>query len=131
MFDNPTIKNLSLLLARLPVGIMFAYAGWGKIGGYAGTQKFMESAGVPGSLLPLVIAAEIIFGLMLIVGFKTRYAALALAGFTVVATFLFHLKLSDQVQYLFFVKNMSIAGLLLALVAAGAGAFSMDGKKGE
>lgn len=129
MLNNPMIKNLSLLLARLPVGIMFAYAGWGKIGGYAGTQKFMESAGVPGALLPLVIAAEIVFGLMLIVGFRTRYAALALAGFTVIATLLFHFKLSDQVQFLFFVKNMSIAGLLLALVAAGAGAFSMDGKR--
>jgi putative oxidoreductase len=131
MLDNPTIKNLSLLLARLPVGIMFAYAGWGKISVYANTQKFMESFGVPGALLPLVIAAEIVFGLMLIVGFKTRYAALALAGFTVAASFLFHFKLADMAQYLFFVKNMSIAGLLLALVAAGAGAYSLDGKRGE
>lgn len=131
MFDNPTIKNLSLLIARLPVGIMFALAGWSKIGGYAGTQKFMESAGVPGALLPLVIASELALGLALIAGFKTRWAALGLAGFTLLASFLFHFKLSDQVQFLFFMKNMAITGLLFALVAAGAGAFSVDGKRGE
>lgn len=130
MLNNPMIRDLSLLLARLPVGIMFAYAGWGKIGGYAGTQKYMASAGVPGALLPLVIAAELAFGLMLIVGFKTRWAALALAGFTVIASLLFHFKLSDPVQALFFYKNMSIAGLLLALMVAGAGALSVDGRKG-
>jgi putative oxidoreductase len=131
MLSNPFVKNLTLLVARLPVGFMFAYAGWAKIGGYAGTQKYMESAGVPGLLLPLVIAAELVFGLMLIVGFKARWAALALAGFTVIASLLFHFKLSDPVQSLFFFKNMSIAGLLLVLMVAGAGALSVDGRKGE
>jgi putative oxidoreductase len=131
MLNTPFIRNASLLIARLPVGIMFVMAGWSKIGGYAGTQKFMESASVPGALLPLVIATELVFGLMLLAGFKTRHAALALAGFTLIATFLFHFKLSDQVQFLFFMKNMSITGLLLALVAAGAGAWSVDGNRGE
>lgn len=130
MLSNPLTQNLSLLIARLPVGFMFASAGFQKIGGYSGVQKYMESAGVPGALLPLVIASEIVFGLMLMAGFKTRIAALALAGFTVVASFVFHFKLGDQVQYLFFIKNLSIAGLLMALVAAGAGTYSVDGRKG-
>lgn len=131
MLDTPFVRNSSLLIARLPIGFMFASAGFQKIGGYAGVQKYMDAMGVPGMLLPLVIATELVFGLMLLVGFKTRYAALALAGFTLLATFLFHFKLSDQTQALFFFKNLAIIGGLMALVAAGAGAWSVDGKRGE
>lgn len=129
MFSNPVIRNAALLLARIPVGLMFAIAGWNKIGGFAGTQGYMASAGVPGALLPLVIATELGLGLALLAGFQTRIAALLLAGFTVIATLLFHMKAGDPAQALFFMKNMSIAGLLLALVAAGAGAWSVDGRK--
>lgn len=131
MLSNPLVKNITMLIARLPVGFMFAYAGWTKIGGYSGAAKYMESAGVPALLLPLVIASELVFGLMLIVGFKTRWAAFALAGFTVLSSLLFHFKLSDPIQSLFFFKNMSIAGLLLVLVVAGAGGLSVDGRKSE
>ncbi|MCU0820586.1 MAG: DoxX family protein, partial [Beijerinckiaceae bacterium] len=81
--------------------------------------------------LPLVIITELGFGLALLAGFKTRYAALALAGFTLIATFLFHFNLSDQTQTLFFFKNLAITGGLMAIVGAGAGAFSVDGKLGE
>jgi len=131
MLNTPFIRNASLLLARLPIGFMFASAGFQKIGGYAGVQKYMEAMGVPGALLPLVIITELGFGLALLAGFKTRYAALALAGFTLIATFLFHFNLSDQTQTLFFFKNLAITGGLMAIVGAGAGAFSVDGKLGE
>ncbi len=131
MLNTPFIRNASLLLARLPIGFMFASAGFQKIGGYAGVQKYMEAMGVPGALLPLVIGAEIIFGVMLLAGFKTRYAALALAGFTLIATYFFHFNLADQTQALFFFKNLAITGGLMAIVAAGAGAWSVDGRLGE
>ncbi len=131
MLNTPFIRNTSLLLARLPIGFMFASAGFQKIGGYAGVQKYMDAMGVPGAMLPLVIAAEIGFGLALLAGFKTRYAALALAGFTLIATYFFHFNLADQTQTLFFFKNLAITGGLMALVAAGAGAWSVDGKLGE
>ena len=130
MLNSPAINNLALLIARVLLSVMFIKAGYDKIGGFGGVQKYMDSAGVPGALLPLVILAEIGFGLMVLVGYKTRYAALALAGFTVIASFLFHFKLSDQVQYLFFMKNMAIAGGFLALMVAGAGAHSVDARKG-
>ncbi len=131
MLNTPLVRNASLLLARLPIGFMFASAGFQKIGGYAGVQKYMDAMGVPGALLPLVIAAEIGFGLALLAGFKTRYAALALAGFTLIATYFFHFNLADQTQALFFFKNLAITGGLMAIVAAGAGAWSVDGKLGE
>ncbi|MFM8748623.1 DoxX family protein [Rhabdaerophilum sp.] len=126
MLNTPFIRNASLLLARLPIGFMFASAGFQKIGGYAGVQKYMDAMGVPGALLPLVILAELGFGLMLIVGFQSRYAALALAGFTLLATFIFHFNLGDQTPALFFFKNLAITGGLMAIVGAGAGTWSVD-----
>lgn len=131
MLNSPVVRNTSLLLARLPIGFMFASAGFQKIGGYAGVQKYMDAMGVPGALLPLVIITELGLGLLLIAGFKTRYAALALAGFTLAATYFFHFNLADQTQALFFFKNLAITGGLLAIVGAGAGAWSVDGARGE
>lgn len=131
MLNNPAINNAALLLGRIMLSVMFIKAGYDKIGGFPNVQKYMEGNGVPGMLLPLVIAAEIGLGLMVLVGYRTRLAALGLAGFTVIAALLFHFKLADNVQYLFFMKNMAIAGGFLALMVAGAGAYSMDAKKGE
>ncbi|MCA1953048.1 MAG: DoxX family protein [Hyphomicrobiales bacterium] len=122
----PALSNLILLAARLMLALMFVLSGYSKIGGYAGTQKYMEAFGVPGALLPLVIIVELIGGAMVMVGFQTRLAALALAGFTLAAALLFHFKLADQMQFLLFMKNISVTGGFLALAVAGPGAFSVD-----
>lgn len=129
--STPALQNAALLIARIPLGLMFAHAGWGKIAGFAGTQAYMASAGVPGALLPVVIATELGLGLALLAGFQTRLAAFLLAGFTVFASLLFHLDLGNQVQFMMFTKNIAIAGGLMALVAAGAGAWSVDGQRGN
>lgn len=133
MFNNPAIQNLALLAGRIMLSTMYITAGYSKLTGFSsgGTQKFMESAGVPGLLLPLVILTELGFGLMVLVGFKTRFAAFMLAGFTIIAALLFHFKLADQMQALLFWKNVAVTGGFLALMVAGAGAFSVDGKRGE
>lgn len=111
---------------RILLGGMFAYAGATKITGYAGTAGYMESVGLPGGLLPLVIAFEIIAGLMLIVGWKARATAVLLAGFTGLTALIFHSNLADPVQSLFFFKNLAIAGGLLVIAGLGAGLFSLD-----
>ena len=116
------------VIGRIMLAHIFLLAGINKISGYAGTQGYMEAMGVPGGLLPLVILLEIVGGLALIVGWQTRWASLALAGFTLVAAFLFHFNLSDQMQSILFMKNISITGGLLILAAYGAGAFSVDKK---
>ncbi|MCA0400644.1 MAG: DoxX family protein [Proteobacteria bacterium] len=131
MLNNPAINNLALLAGRVMLSVMFIKAGYDKIGGFAGTQKYMEAFGVPGMLLPLVIVAEIGLGLMVLAGFKTRLAALGLAGFTLIAALIFHRNLMDGTQYLLFMKNIAITGGFLALMVAGAGAYSMDAKQGE
>lgn len=105
----------SLPLARLLMAVLFLVAGLGKIFQYQGTQAYMASAGVPGMLLPLVILLEVGGALALIIGFQLRWVALALAGFTLVSALLFHLQWSDPMQQILFLKNISIAGGLLAL----------------
>ena len=117
------------LAGRLFLGHIFLLAGLNKLGeGYAGTAGYMESMGVPAGLLPLVIATEIVAGLMVIVGFKVKWAAYALVGFTVVASVVFHSNLADQMQMILFMKNLSIMGGLLLLSVHGAGRFSIDSK---
>ena len=114
-------------VGRLLLGGFFALAGFNKIGGYAGTQGYMEAFGIPGALLPLVIALEIGGGLALIAGWQTRLVAFLLAGFCVVSAVIFHADTADQVQRILFMKNFAIAGGLLMLVALGPGRAALEG----
>lgn len=124
------MNNAIVLVARLLLAHIFLISGIGKLGaGYAGTQGYMESMGVPGMLLPLVIALEIGGSLALIAGFCTRWAALALAGFCVAAALLFHRNFGDQIQMIMFMKNFTMAGGMLMLYVHGAGAWSVDAKR--
>lgn len=104
-------------------------AGINKIGaGFAGTAGYMTKMGVPGDLLPAVIALEIVGGLMVIVGYKVKLAAYALAAFTIVAGAIFHSDFSNQMQSIMFMKNLAITGGFLLLAANGSGALSLDKK---
>jgi putative oxidoreductase len=123
-----TIQNLAAPIGRVLLALMFLVAGLNKISGYAGMQGYMESMGVPGMLLPLVIALEIAGGLALMLGWHTRLTAFLLAGFTLLATAIFHSNLGDQTQMLFFMKNLSITGGLLLVVSHGAGPYSIDNR---
>lgn len=117
------------LAARVLLGHIFLMAGLSKLGSsYAGTAGYMESMGVPGALLPLVIILEIVGGLMVIIGFKVKWASYALAGFTILAGVIFHANFADQMQMILFMKNLSISGGLLLLSVHGAGLLSVDSK---
>ena len=117
-------------LGRLGLSLIFIIAGWGKIAAYAGTQQYMESAGVPGLLLPLVIAIELGGGIAILLGAFTRWVALAMAVFSIVAAVLFHLPhFSDPDQAIHFWKNVAMAGGFCVLAAHGAGAYSIDAKR--
>ncbi len=123
-----TWENTAELAGRVLLAAMFLLAGIGKISGYAGTQAYMGSMGVPGGLLPLVIALEVLGAIAIIVGYRTRLVAAALAGFTLAAGFLFHGG-ADQMQQILLLKNVAITGAFLLLVARGAGAWSMDARQ--
>lgn len=121
------IQNISTVAGRVLLSAIFINAGVSKLGaGYAGTETYMNSVGVPGVLLPLVIATEILAGLAVLIGFQTRIAAFLLAGFTLLAAVLFHFDFADQMQSIQFMKNLAIAGGLLTVVAHGGGALSLD-----
>lgn len=115
------------LAGRIALVALFLWAGIGKLGvGYDGAQGYMESQGVPGALLPLVIALEIGGAIAVIIGWQTRLFALAFVGFSVSAALLFHLDFNNQLQTILFMKNIAIAGGFLLLCRAGAGRFSID-----
>lgn len=127
------INDFLLLAARVLLAVMFVSAGWSKIGGFEGTVGYINSVGLPFAELAAVgtIALEIMAGLAIIAGFQIRWAALALAGFTLLAAILFHnywAMPAEQayMQQLMFMKNLSIAGGLLALSVVGAGKYSMQ-----
>ena len=123
-----TLQSIAAPVARILLSFMFVMYGINKISGYAGTQGYMEAMGVPGVLLPLVIALEIVGGLAVMLGWQTRIAAFLLAGFTLVSALIFHNNFGDQTQMIMFMKNVSIAGGFLMIVALGAGAFSLDNR---
>ena len=124
-----TTQNFVELLGRVLLSALFLIAGLGKIGGYAATQGYMEAMGVPGALLPLVIALEVGGALAIIVGWRTRLIAFLLAGFSIVSALVFHNALGDQVQFVMLMKNFAIAGAFLLLVARGAGDWSLDARR--
>ncbi|MDP3109125.1 DoxX family protein [Hydrogenophaga sp.] len=130
------LQNPFALLARLLLAALFLPAGISKISGFAGTAGYIGSVGLP---LPelgaaIAIAVEVLGGIALIIGFGTRWAALALAVFTLVASFFFHAYWAmpaeqQMMQQLMFMKNIGVVGGLLALAAFGAGAFSLDARR--
>jgi putative oxidoreductase len=126
---NDTATNAADLAGRVLISILFLVSGFGKIVGYAATQAYMAAMGVPSGLLPLVIALEILGGLAIVLGFRTRLVAAVLAVFTIVAGVIFHAGQADMMQQLMFQKNLAIAGGFLFLVARGAGAWSLDARR--
>ena len=128
-----TRKDVAALTGRVLLALMFVWAGIGKITGYEGTAGWMASAGMPmvGVFLPLAILVELGGGIALIVGWKARWVALALAGFTLVASLIFHnfwAMTGDAVMTntLFFYKNVAVIGGLLMVWAFGPGRLSVD-----
>lgn len=123
------LQDISVLLGRVLLSLIFIFSGFSKIMDYPGTQAYMESMGMPGSMLALVIIVELLGGLAILVGFKTRLFALLLIGFNIISALIFHSDFGDQTQMTMFMKNIAIAGGFLLLFAQGAGSYSIDNHK--
>lgn len=133
-----SLQNPLSLAGRALLALLFIPAGFTKIGGFAGTVGYIASKGVP---LPELAAAaavgiELGLGILLLIGFQARWAALGIALFTVVITFIFHnfwavpAEMMMQQQQAFF-KNIAVVGGLLMIAAWGPGAWSLDGKRAD
>jgi len=117
------------LLGRVMLALIFILAGIGKIQDPSGTAGYMQSMGVPGILLWPTIALEVLGGLALAAGYKTRLAAFALVGFSVLAAALFHANFADKMQMIMFLKDIAMAGGLLLLAVGGKTAYCVDNRK--
>ncbi|GAB3252670.1 DoxX family protein [Chitinimonas naiadis] len=119
------------LIGRILMAAIFLLSGVSKIAGPAATKGYIASAGLPFPDLAYLVAVvvEIVGGILLLVGYRTRIVSLVLAAFTVAAAFGFHSNLADQNQMIHFLKNLAMAGGLLQVVAFGAGYFSLDNRK--
>jgi putative oxidoreductase len=128
--------NTAALIGRILAGLIFIISGYGKVSGYAGTAGYMASKGMPmvDVLLPLTILVELGGGLLIAIGWKARWAATAIFLFLIPVTLVFHNPIGlapaeAQQQMINLLKNVSIMGGMLGLVAFGPGGFSLDAKK--
>ena len=130
------VKQYGPLGGRILLSMMFIISGWGKITGFAGTAGYMASVGMPFPQLLLVgaIIVELGCGLMLLAGWKVRLAALAIFLFVIPTTLIFHNfwaadPAQAQNQMIHFMKNVTIMGGMLYVMAFGAGPLSLDNRK--
>jgi putative oxidoreductase len=130
------VKHYGPLAGRILMAAIFVKSGFGKIGGFAGTAGYMASKGMPFAEVLLVgaIVVEFVGGIMLIIGWKARWAALAIFLFLIPATLIFHnfwavdaAQVMNQTNH--FYKNVAIMGGMLYIMAFGAGALSLDNRK--
>ena len=124
---DETANSSVLVVARCLVAGLFLWSGIGKVSGYDETGLLMNEHGVLGLLLPVAIFVEIAGAVLLIIGYRARFVAVALAGFCVVTALLFHANFTDRAQMFHFFKNFAIVGGLLALYVSGPGRMSFDG----
>ncbi|MCB1336015.1 MAG: DoxX family protein [Maritimibacter sp.] len=124
-------------VARVLLALIFILSGFQKLADPAGMAAYIASGGLPGWLVWPTILVEIVGGAALVLGLQARVAALALAGFTLLAGLLFHFVpalgaegMEAQMQMIMFWKNVSITGGLLFIVAHGAGAWALDNRDG-
>ena len=122
------LQAFSALLGRLFLAMIFIQSGLSKMSDYAATQGYMDAMAVSSALLPLVIALEVVGGIAIVIGFKARLVALAMAGFSLLSALLFHTNFSDETQTIMLMKNIAIAGGFLMIVAHGAGAYALDNR---
>jgi putative oxidoreductase len=127
--DAPSFSRFFELGGRILLASLFLLSGLTKMSSYGATAGYMAAMGVSAALLPIVIATEVLGSLAIIVGWHTRIAAFLLAGFTLIAGAIFHNNFGDQIQLIMFLKDISIAGAFLMLVANGAGPLSVDRRR--
>lgn len=122
------MKNFFLLVARIFLVLIFLSAGISKITNFAVNQQYMATYGIPMTAFLLVVAMiiEVIGSLMIIFGYKTKWAAIVWVIFLIPVTLIFHTKFSDMTQMSMFLKNLGLMGGLLYLYFFGPGAFSID-----
>ena len=114
------------LIGRIFLSTLFLIEGIGKLFTQEQVITYMEDYGVPGILFIPAIVVEILFPLLLIVGYKTKLAASVMTLFTLTVAIIFHTDFGDRMQLIFFLKDLAIAGGFMIIIAYGSNKFSLD-----
>jgi len=124
-------NDIALLIGRILLAAIFLIAAYNKFKGLGGTTGYFTKLGLPAPavMAPLIATIELALGVLVLVGFKTRFVALAIALFCIATALVAHTNFADGNQLNHFTKNLAIAGGALALFVAGAGAYSVDERK--
>lgn len=117
------------LAARILMAAIFVLSGLSKLGNPEANAAYMKAEGLPEFFVYPVGLFELLAGIAVILGWRTRHAALALSGFCLLTGIVAHLHPDDQIQMIMFMKNLSMAGGFLLLFLNGAGALSLDARK--
>ncbi|RPH02408.1 MAG: DoxX family protein [Candidatus Pelagibacter sp. TMED153] len=117
------------LLSRILISAIFLFSGINKILNYDSTVQWMEGFSIPGILLMPAIALEIVFPLLIIIGYKVKIAASILAIFCISTAFIFHFDFTNQMQIIAFSKNLGLAGGLLFLAINGCKGLALEKEK--
>ena len=123
-----TMTNIIDLIGRILISALFLLNGIFKISNYEGTIGWMESFGIPGMFIVPAIILEIAGPVLIVIGYKTKFAAGLLSLFCITTAFIFHNDFTDQMQFTSFLKNIALAGGFLILFVNGAKSISLDNK---
>ena len=113
-------------IGRILLSALFLIEGIGKISMQEDVIMYMEDYGVPEILFIPAIILEILFPLLLIIGYKTKLSALIMALFTLTVAIIFHTNFSEGMQMIFFLKDIAIAGGFMIIIVYGPGKISLD-----
>jgi|TARA_B100001093_G_scaffold147572_1_gene140312 putative oxidoreductase len=123
------MSNFLDLLGRIFISAIFLFSGINKIFNYENTIQWMEGFGITGVLLIPTIALEIIFPILIIVGYQTKIAAAALSIFCLLTAFIFHNDFSNQMQIIAFLKNIGLIAALIFLIINGTKDWALEKEK--
>jgi putative oxidoreductase len=118
--------GLAEFVGRALLALLFILEAVAKLQGYGAAERYMAAFGVPPTLLPFAIAAELVGGVFIALGFYTRPTALMFAGFCAVTAAVFHTKFADHNQLIHFEKDLALAGAFLVLSGWGGGRYALD-----
>jgi putative oxidoreductase len=120
-----------ILVGRVLLSFMFISSGFAKLTALGGTAGYFGSLGIPAPMVLAVVVGlvELLGGLAVLLGFRTREGAWALAIFCVASAFVAHMAWDDMMQWINFQKNIALAGGFLVLAAFGPGAISIDARR--
>jgi putative oxidoreductase len=119
------------LIGRILIATVFIFSGIGKLAAPSATIGYITFVGFPAPMTGFIVATvlELVGGVLLVVGYRTRLVATLLAAYSIVTALVFHHAFGDQNQVFHFLKNLAMAGGLIQVLAFGASAYSFDGRR--